>query len=273
VVVDKQTPCREYFCGTGQKCVAETGRCTDTSSACPDKCSSGTACVEEEGVASCVDIFDGGVLDAYPAVVGAYVSLAQSSSGELGIAYYDRLRGNLAIARQAGGAWSTMVLDGEAAGADNGDKGIGATLAIDGAGDWHLAYVDGYDEAVRYVRVAQGTTPSAPEIVDDGLGIEGDKFADGQHIVGDDANIFVTPSGEVHISYQDATAGTLRHAVGSPSADGHSWLLKEIEQGDRFGGAFSRLLEVEGKLMIANWWRVGGRNDLGTVGDVAIVSP
>jgi hypothetical protein len=273
VVVDKQTPCREYFCGTGSKCVASTGRCTETSSACPDKCKSGTACIEEGGAASCVDILDGNVLDAYPAVVGAYVALAQSPSGDLGIAYYDRLRGNLAIARQAGGAWTTTVLDGEAGGTDNGDKGIGATLAIDGAGDWHLAYADGYDEALRYVRVAQGTTPSAPEIVDDGLGIEGDKFSDGQHIVGDDANIFVTPSGEVHISYQDATAGTLRHAVGSPSANGHSWLLKEIEQGDRFGGAFSRLIEVEGKLMIANWWRVGGQNELGTVGDVAIVSP
>jgi hypothetical protein len=53
VVADKSTPCRASFCASSEKCIASTGHCTATSSACPDKCASGTACIEEDGAASC----------------------------------------------------------------------------------------------------------------------------------------------------------------------------------------------------------------------------
>ena len=83
------------------------------------------------------------------------------------------------------------------------------------------------------------------------------------------AGIYVGPSGEIHITYQDATAGTLRHAVGTPSGDMITWKVKAIDQ-DGFAGAFSRPFIVDGKLMLANWWRMGGDEPKG---DVAIVTP
>jgi len=83
----------------------------------------------------------------------------------------------------------------------------------------------------------------------------------------------VTQSGEIHISYQDATAGTLRHVTGSPSGQGHSWLIKALDQKGKFAGAFSRMLSVDGTLSVLNWWRVGGKTDIGVVGDVAIIAP
>jgi hypothetical protein len=275
VSIDTATPCRASFCGTGTKCIAATGLCTATlpSDACPAKCASGTACIDQAGTPACAELIGNSLLDSYPAAVGLYVATAIDPKGELGIAYYDRLRGNVVIASKAGAVWNNKIVDGEANGVDSGDMGIGTTLAIDPSGDWHLAYVDGHEEVVRYLRVAQGTTPSAPELVDNGLGIEGDTFADGHHIVGDDANILVTPSGEVHITYQDATAGTLRHAVGSVSGDKHTWNVQAIDQKERFAGAFSRLITANEKLYLMNWWRVGGKHPDGVKGDVTIITP
>ncbi|MCC6554351.1 MAG: hypothetical protein IT372_15320 [Polyangiaceae bacterium] len=272
VVADKATPCREFLCGSGTKCIAATGLCTDTLAAdeCPEPCASGEACVDDAGTKSCAEIYDGTKLDTYPDAVGDYIAIAPDGKGGIGSAFYDRIHGNVVIASRAGGGWTTLVVDGAAAdGTDTGDVGIGATLFIDGAGDWHLAYADGLSEGLKYAVVKGGTQVGAAEVADDGLGIEGTAFDDGQHIVGDDANIFVTAGGEVHISYQDATAGKLRHAVGTPSGQGHSWLISAIEQ-DSFAGAFSRLIEVQGQMMIANWWRLGGQE---VRGDVAIVAP
>lgn len=275
VSLDAATPCRAFFCATGTKCAADTGLCTATlpSDQCPDKCASGTACMDKAGTPTCTDIIDSSLLDSYPQAAGLYVTTALDPGGALGIAYYDRLRGNLVVASKAGGTWSNIIVDGEANGVDSGDMGIGASLAIDGSGDWHLAYVDGHEEVVRYLRVAQGTTPGTPEMVDDGLGIEGDAFSDGHHIIGDDANIWASPSGEVHITYQDATAGSLRHAIGTASGAEHTWNVQAVEQKDRFAGAFSRLLQMDGKLYLMNWWRIGGKNPEGVKGDVTILTP
>jgi hypothetical protein len=180
------------------------------------------------------------------------------------------MSGNASIASKSGGQWTSLLVDGEATdGTDTGDMGIGASLFIDTNGDWHLSYVDGHSEGLSYAQVTQGSTVKLREVVDDGLGINGQKFADGLHLVGDDSNIWVAPGGEVHISYQDATAGKLRHAVGTPSGDTFTWSVTEISQ-DGFAGAFSRLVEVNGQMLIANWWRAGGTS---VNGDVAVVSP
>ena len=174
------------------------------------------------------------------------------------------------MASHASGAWVTTLVDGaDGMGKDTGDVGIGASLFIDASNDWHIAYVDGLAESLRYVKLTGGTKASAPEIIDDGLGVGAGKFADGQQLVGDDANIAVAPSGEVRVSYQDATAGKLHFATGSLAADKHTWKVQEIAQ-ENFAGAFSRIVEVDGKLQLVNWWRAGAPR---TVGDVAVLSP
>ena len=163
--------------------------------------------------------------------------------------------------------WVTTLVDGESA--KGGDSGIGANLFIDTAGDWHLVYVNGYSEALQYIKVTMGTTVGTAEIVDDGLGVAGTPFADGQHLVGDDAHITVLAGGEVHVTYQDATAGALHYAVGAPGSTGHMWSVKAITQ-DGFAGAFSGIVVANNTTQLMNWWRQGANN---IKGDVRFVTP
>src|SRR5262249_48227275 len=126
-----------------------------------------------------------------------------------------------------------------------------------------------YSEALQYVRITKGTTVGQPEVIDDGLGVGGTPNADGQHLVGDDAHITVQGSGEVHVTYQDSTAGTLHYAVGAPGTMAHPWSVQAVTQ-DGFAGAFSNIVVVNGATQLMNWWRIGGQT---TQGDVRFVSP
>ncbi|MRG90580.1 hypothetical protein GF068_01370 [Polyangium spumosum] len=273
VAVDDATPCRAYYCSLGDVCVQETGRCQAKLTTCDPKCGSGSACVDIAGQTTCADTFDASKIDTYPEAAGDYISLAQDPSGNLGLAFYDRIRGNLVIASKNMGMWQTMIVDGQAAdGTDTGDMGIGASLFIDEKGDWHISYVDGLSEGLRYAQVTKGATVKLTGIVDNGLTVDGMmNFDDGQHLVGDDSSIFVGPSGEIHISYQDATAGKLRYAVGTPTGDQITWKVRAIDQAG-FAGAFSRPITVEGQLMLVNWWRHLDAEGAPR-GDVAIVKP
>jgi hypothetical protein len=270
--VAKNTPCRASFCATGTACVTATQTCQPTAanSACTPPCASGTACVDSGMGAACAAIFDPSKLDAYPDAIGGYISIAPDKSGGFGVAYYDRTAGNLMAAAKSGGAWTTLLVDGQdSMGNDTGDVGIGASLFIDDGGDWHITYVNGFTEAVQYVKLAKGTTVGTPEIVDDGLGVGTTPFDDGQHLVGDDSHVLVLAGGEVHVTYQDATAGTLHYAVGAPGGAGHTWSVKAMTQ-DGFAGAFSSPVVVNNQLQLVNWWRKGGNS---IVGDVRVLAP
>lgn len=266
--VSDTTPCRGSFCATTEACVTATKVCTATldGSMCNPSCASGQACIDSGGP-TCAAVWDSSKIDAYPDAIGDYISLAPDGQGGIGIAYYDRTNGNLMIAAKSGGNWATTLVDGE--GAMGGDSGIGATLSIDTAGDWHLAYVNGYSEALQYVKVTKGTTVGKPEIVDDGLSVAGTAFDDGQHLVGDDAHLVVLASGEVHITYQDSTAGALHYAVGSPGSTGHLWSVNAPQQ-DGFAGAFSSIVVANNTTQLMNWWRVGG---MSVKGDVRFLNP
>jgi hypothetical protein len=260
------TPCRAQFCASTEACVVSTGQCTATVSSCSPSCASGQACVGS--TPACVNVYDSSKLDAYPDAIGDYISASPDGQGGVGVAYYDRTNGNLMIAQKSSGMWSTLLVDGE--GAMSGDSGIGTSLFIDTNGDWNITYVNGYTEALQYVKVTGGKTVGTPEIVDTGLAVGGMSFTDGQHLVGDDSHILVLPSGEVHVTYQDATAGTLHYAVGMPGATtGHTWTTQAITQ-DGFAGAFSSIVVSSNQLQLMNWWRVGGMT---VQGDVRLLAP
>ena len=87
--------------------------------------------------------------------------------------------------------------------------------------------------------------------------------------MGDDAHLAVDASGVVHVTYQDATAGTLHYAVGQPGSTGHMWQVQTLTQSG-FAGAFSNVIVANNQLQLVNWWRVGGNM---VAGDVRIVSP
>ncbi|MCC6521803.1 MAG: hypothetical protein IT373_04010 [Polyangiaceae bacterium] len=265
VAADEATPCRARYCATGTTCVKSTGTCLDKSKDCPASCASGESCVLVNAVPQCEAVYGNTQTDSYPDATGLYVSLAANPVGGLGVAFYDRIHGNVVVASKAGAAWTTVIADGESAGTDTGDKGIGLSLAIDLDGNYHLSYVDGLEEAVNYVKVTAGTTPGTPEVVDTGAG-----NSDGQHLVGDDSNILVTQGGEIRVSYQDASEGTLRLAVGTPSQGAHAWTVTTLPQDGHFAGAFSRQVELPGGSRIVNWWRVATPS---AIGNVSVVAP
>jgi hypothetical protein len=268
-VVDERTPCRARFCAPGQVCVASTMVCQPTVSGCtPSDCGASQAglgsptqsCVAVSGVPTCEGIDGSGYVDSYPEAVGDYVTMATGPNG-VGLVVYDRTRGNLIGAVRANGSWQALILDGQTgantdpARVDTGDVGIGASLAIASNGDWHVSYVNGWTETLQYLRVPGGNLamPLRPEVVDDGTQLFGRPFADGHHLVGDDSSVTVEGS-TLRIVYQDATAGTLREAIGSPAAGGnHAWAVQAIAQPSKFAGFFPHY--VPETQSIGNWYR------------------
>ena len=234
-----------------------------------------------DGGPSCQATITSSFVDTHPDTTGDYVAIADGPQG-IGIVVYDRTRGNLVGVVSQSGNWTSAILDGQI-GANNsptrmdtGDVGVGASLTIDTNGDWHISYVNGWTEALQYMHVPGGslTKPLAPEVVDDGLHLDGMLNSDGQHIVGDDSSVTVDGSGNVRVVYQDATAGTLREAVGAPaSGNKHTWTVKAVAQANKFAGFFPHY--VSQSQMIENWYRATDHtmNPPVVTGNVAFVQP
>ena len=292
-LVDENGPCRSKFCDAGQVCIKETGICQPTVGGCtPADCGGGggtpgsatLACVTIAGKATCGTQIDSKYVDSYPNAVADYVSMAVGPQG-LGMVVYDRLHGNLVGLQQVGGKWTTTILDGETgsrapgsgadggvSAVDTGDVGVGASLFIAQNGDWHVSYVNGFTEAVQYLTVPGGNKPALkPEVVDNGRGVAGAPFGDGQHVVGDDSFIYVDDNGVVTIYFQDATAGTLHVANGAPAAGTHKWSVKVAQQPNKFAGFFPRALP--GDPQVANFWRMTDHGANNVTGDVSFVTP
>jgi hypothetical protein len=211
---------------------------------------------------SCQNTITSSYIDTYPDATGDYVAMASGPKG-IGLVVYDRTRGNLVGVANQGSSWTSGILDGQIGAnndpmrTDTGDVGIGASLAIDSNGDWHVSYVNGWTEALQYMTVPAGnlSKPLTPEVVDDGQHLNGMAYSDGQHIVGDDSSLTVDSGGNVRIVYQDATAGTLHEATGVPAAGNkHTWTVKALQQTSTwFAGFFPHY--VSQSQQIANWYR------------------
>lgn len=272
--VEEENPCSASACGGGQACVKATGTCTVTVGGCtPADCGAGKACVTEAGKATCVATK--GATQTYPDVFGDFISIAQGN-GQLGMVVYDRPHGNLVTLQEQGeGKWVRTIIDGETGSRkdktaiDTGDVGVAASLAIDSSGTWHVTYVSGLDETLRYLTVTGGK-PGKSEVIDDGSTVDGKAFPDGKHVVGDDSA--VKAEGDViTVYYQDATVGTLRRASGTKSGATHKWDLRTLQQPNKFGGFYPQLVPGEDK--VANFWEQTDHATKSRVGDVTILAP
>lgn len=279
-VMTDEAPCRAWVCLFGESCSKDTGVCAKPETGCsPDPCGDGKVCGLTPDGPACQDTYGQTFLEPYPRAQGLYIAMDEGPKG-LGIAYYDRVHGNVVVAQNTGGYWATRIVDGEVGdrtagdAKDTGDVGLGLSLSIDAHGDWHISYVDGLDEALRYVLMVDGAAPFAPEIVDDGTTTEtgGGRFPDGRHVVGDDSFIETDDAGTVTIYYQDATSGVLRIATGAPTGGpSHIWTTRGIAQPGRFAGYFPK--RVPGTPFIANYFRKSERDTKSMFGDVAFVTP
>jgi MYXO-CTERM domain-containing protein len=235
--------CRVGDCPMGQACLEDNGRCAATGAGC-------MACMPTQGCVGgrCVGVRTAAFVEGIGP--GAhYVNLAADPMGRLHVTWYDRDRGNLMLA--SGGAdgrfTAPVILDGEdAMRRDTGDRGIYASLAVGRDATLHLAYVDGWQERLLYLRVQGGRPMGAPEVIDEGAQVGPMTFDDGRHIVGDSASIQVQDDGVVRVAYQDATAGSLRFAVRGAMG----WTRTLLDGNDHTG--YWAVLQGQN---VACWWR------------------
>ncbi len=242
-------PCRAALCPAGTVCT-ESGDCAAPSGSCPATCADEEACID----GSCQPVLGEGFLDDVPPARATYLDL-EPTSGGLALAYYDRAEGNLHVVEEATGTWGEpLLVDGWARGVRSvGDSGLSVDLFVADDGSWHLAYVDGAEEVLRYA-VVQGGSVVSRETVDDGSTLDGtSRFTDGRHLVGDDASLLVLPSGEVRIAYQDATAHQLRLARKPRGENG--WTRSVLDAEDHSGFWVVQVPTGASSSAVVTWWR------------------
>lgn len=273
IAVDDEGPCRADSCAGGEACIKETGVCTKTIGGCPTPCTESQACVAKDNQATCLT--KTGPVGTYPRGLGAYISLAKGPTG-LGLVAYDGYHGNLVgFADRGVVPWERVVLDGETGrredktAIDTGDVGIAASLAISPGGVWHVSYVNGVDESLRYISVDNGRVGRS-EVVDDGSSVNGKSHPDGKHLVGDDSSIRVDGS-IITIYYADSTSLGLRRAVGTGAAPTHKWDLKSMPQENRWV-AFPQVVPGDDD-KVAAWWRQSTRSSKTVEGNALVLTP
>jgi len=281
VAVEEKSPCINEICTTGQKCLAKDGDiepiCTATISGCMPACGDGEACVKnKDGAPACTKTAP--KLGLYVNALGTGISVSAAGS-DIAAVFYDRFHGNIRAATNKGGKWTstptTAPLDGWTGDVTKnkltGDRGIGASLAIDPSGNWHVVYADGIKEWLLYKFVPAGdlTKAAAAVIIDDGTSPDGSAanvFPDGQHVIGENAHVVVDGS-NLKIVYQDSTSGTLRWAKGASGA--MTKFTRGVIKQDGFGGFWPRIVGGEAY----NFYRLRGftKLDDGSDGDPVIV--
>ncbi len=143
-----------------------------------------------------------------PFGTGLFIELVRGLDDSLIAAYYDRINGDLKLAREVSGSFEVETL------ATDGDVGWYPSIEVDAQGVLHASYVDARNQDLLYINDADGVA----ELVDDGYRIVG-TTEDGLpipefHFVGDDSSL-VLVSGKVYIAYQDATTHELLVATAS----------------------------------------------------------
>lgn len=250
-VASGEIPCRPQYCPEGSVCTVD-GECAMDGAGCAEDCGSGAACV----ASACVDVLDDPWVEDHPVAIGLYSRLAITSTG-LALVYYDRTAGDLYGAAFDGTAWGTpFLIDGYSRPLNPstpldvaGDSGIGASLVVDDAGTWHVTYVDGAEERLRYAQVQAGAV-TLLETIDDGATDGTAPHPDGRHIVGDDSSVSVTSTGEVRVAYQDATA---QRALLARRVEG-AWTIAIVDMEDSTG-YWTRQALTGTTSQVAYWWR------------------
>jgi hypothetical protein len=249
VAASAPMPCRPGLCADGESCLETTGFCAADTADCGAPCGDDQICY----MASCETALPDGYIEDMPPAYGMFTSLARTTNG-LALVYYDRTAGDLLGVQSVGGAWEApFLIDGysrRATAPAVGDSGIGASLFVDATDVWHVTYVDGAEETLRYARV-EGGTVSTYEIIDDGSG-GATRHPDGRHIVGDDSSVVVTESGEVRVAYQDATSTSLLYATrGGPG----EWTITTLDEGAGSGFWAEQVL-AGGSSYVVTFWQL-----------------
>jgi hypothetical protein len=212
------------------------------------------------GISECVkEAEDYGTFPALVLVPGG------DGAAEPRIAFRDEARGDLRLAaRGASGVWAVTTLDGTdpVTGADTGDVGAFASLAVTPARSLALVYHDATAGTLRAL-----TPGDAPRVLDDGLW----ETADGRQLrrtVGQFARLAVTPDGVWHVVHLEADGPRWRYltlagerVTVSADLDGlppGGW-LDLTPRGDGLAGAYGAFKEAGSLMTALRWFEVRAR--------------
>jgi MYXO-CTERM domain-containing protein len=196
------------LCDTGQACVApdvagDPETCVSTTSDCAPACADDEACVSGACRAA---IPDPAYVDL-PVGAGLFPTVLVLPDGRIAVVHYDRVRTALILLVESSAGsldFQETILDG----AGPEDRGQWASAVADGVGNIYVAYQDALADQLYFV--SWNGSPTAPEIVDDGMR-DGDFRP---HPVGAGAAMFLS-NGTPGIAYQDGLTADLMIATRS----------------------------------------------------------
>ena len=142
-----------------------------------------------------------------PAIMYANAtSIVIKADGHPAIAYYNDIAADLELAERSGGGWSISVVD------SNGDVGRFPSLALDAAGDLHVAYyyhLGGSVGVIRYAKRTSGVWAIADvdTLADVRLGFTGARR---------NVALEIDSENTAHLVYGDQSV--VRYAQGAPGA-------------------------------------------------------
>jgi hypothetical protein len=242
--------CIRSLCADGYECItSEAGICVLPTQDCgggdPDA-GIASSCASSSPV--CLDgtCYQRKRASDYLSSPAMYTDIERTSTG-LALVYYDRTAGNVVGRTCAADPcddaedWGApFVIDGwSLARTHAGDCGIGASLAVDASDTWHVTYVDGTWEELRYAVVVGGAVVSY-ETVDDGTaGLTG-LPRNQVDIVGDDSSVVAVDVGtgiEIRVAYVDVTEHVTVLAVRSP--DTGAWAYELLSPSNPDGQAYA----------------------------------
>ncbi|MEM9490012.1 MAG: hypothetical protein AAGC55_12770, partial [Myxococcota bacterium] len=187
-----------------------------------------------------------------PVGTGLFIDSVRMSDETPAVVYYDRVAGDLKLARfniGAGGFNPPELLDG----GDGSDVGWYPSIAIAEDDTIHVSYVSASNSDLLYINTAD----NIPEVIDDGYRVVG-TTSDGLpipefHRVGDDSSLVLTPSGPV-VAYQDATTHELLYAT--RSGDGGWEFIALAGDESEFVGAYGFYVSAafDGSQVVVSSW-------------------
>jgi MYXO-CTERM domain-containing protein len=195
-------------------------QCAPIDSTCTSACATGEACV----AGACTEVIAEPMVSSIGSGTGLFAQLLVLPDDRLAVVYYNYFARALEIAVESGpgtGTYDVTRLDG----GDNGDRGMWARAAVDGAGTVHVAYQDALGDQLMYTTWSGGTA-GTPEVVDDGT-----RPNDRPHPVGAGATLFLANGGP-SIAYQDGLASDVYLAT--KGAGG--WTKTALAQGPLLDG-------------------------------------
>ena len=227
-------------CATAEACRIDTNLCTTAAADadCGGACSATQKCFTTDAGPACAEVATFPKFNLFAYGAGLFADAEYFSSGELGVAYYDSINGNLKYVRVPTDTYTgTPVIvagetvDGAGAAVDTGDVGRFPDLYIGAGDETFISYYDATRNDLRLANISSTTD----ELLDDGLR---DFAGESQSSrVGLDSSLLFLGT-QLSVIYQDATEHTIVEKIRGDSGWSAPATVIGGNRGASYGGAY-----------------------------------